>query len=121
MQAKLLQALQDGEFYRVGGQRKIKVDTRVIVRHQRDLEQAMERGTFREDLYYRLNVVEVRDPAVARAARGHPARCSSTSCEKYGKRYGRALTERAARGAASASWPTTGRATSASWRTWCAA
>ena len=49
MQAKLLQALQDGEFYRVGGQKKIKVDTRVIVSTNVDLAKAMERGTFRED------------------------------------------------------------------------
>src|SRR5206468_2690070 len=62
MQAKLLQALQDGEFYRVGGQRKIKVDTRVIVATNVDLGQAIERGRFREDLYYRLNVVQVAIP-----------------------------------------------------------
>src|SRR5205823_11213192 len=62
LQAKLLQALQDGEFYRVGGQRKIRVDARVIVATNRDLAKAMDDGTFREDLYYRLNVVQVRIP-----------------------------------------------------------
>src|SRR5437867_158197 len=50
LQAKLLQALQDGEFYRVGGQRKIKVDARVIVATNRDLARMMADGTFREDL-----------------------------------------------------------------------
>src|SRR4029077_13781827 len=92
MQAKLLQALQDGEFYRVGGQRKIKVDTRVIVATNVDLARAMERGTFREDLYYRLNVVEVAIPPL-RARREDIPQLLNLFVEKYGKRYGRSLDE----------------------------
>ena len=92
MQAKLLQALQDGEFYRVGGQRKIKVDTRVIVATNVDLARAMERGTFREDLYYRLNVVQVAIPPL-RERREDIPQLLDLFVEKYGKRYGRNLDE----------------------------
>jgi two-component system, NtrC family, response regulator AtoC len=92
MQAKLLQALQDGEFYRVGGQRKIKVDTRVIVATNVDLAKAMERGTFREDLYYRLNVVEVAIPPL-RERREDIPNLLALFMQKYGKRYGRAHDE----------------------------
>jgi two-component system, NtrC family, response regulator AtoC len=92
MQAKLLQALQDGEFYRVGGQKKIKVDTRVIVATNVDLAKAMERGTFREDLYYRLNVVEVNIPPLRQRREDIP-RLLEHFVEKYGKRYGRTLPE----------------------------
>src|SRR3989442_1479834 len=62
LQAKLLHVLQDFRFARVGGHGVIEVDTRVIAATNRDLEQAIARGEFREDLYYRLNVVEVRIP-----------------------------------------------------------
>ena len=92
MQAKLLQALQDGEFYRVGGQRKIKVDTRVIVATNVDLGKAMERGTFREDLYYRLNVVQVEIPPL-RDRREDIPRLLNLFVDKYGTRYGRTLGE----------------------------
>jgi two-component system, NtrC family, response regulator AtoC len=92
MQAKLLQALQDGEFYRVGGQRKIKVDTRVLVATNVDLARAMERGTFREDLYYRLNVVQVAIPPL-RERREDIPQLLDHFVEKYGKRYGRNLDE----------------------------
>ena len=90
MQAKLLQALQDGEFYRVGGQKKIKVDTRVIVATNVDLGKAMARGTFREDLYYRLNVVEVAIPPL-RERRDDIPRLIEHFAEKYGKRYQRPM------------------------------
>ena len=62
LQAKLLHVLQDFRFARVGGHGVIEVDTRVIAATNRDLEQGIARGEFREDLYYRLNVVEVRIP-----------------------------------------------------------
>ena len=90
MQAKLLQALQDGEFYRVGGQKKMKVDTRVIVATNVDLAKAMARGTFREDLYYRLNVVEVAIPAL-RERREDIPQLIEHFAEKYGKRYQRPM------------------------------
>ena len=62
LQAKLLQVLQDGEFYRVGGQKKLKVDARVIVATNVELPAAIAAGRFREDLYYRLNVVQMEIP-----------------------------------------------------------
>ncbi|HEY1584635.1 MAG TPA: sigma-54 dependent transcriptional regulator, partial [Polyangia bacterium] len=90
MQAKLLQALQDGEFYRVGGQKKIKVDTRVIVATNVDLGRAIARGTFREDLYYRLNVVEIAIPSL-RERREDIPRLIEHFADKYGKRYQRPM------------------------------
>jgi two-component system response regulator AtoC len=62
LQAKLLHVLQDGEFSRVGGERIIDTDVRLIASTNRDLEAAMRAHQFREDLYYRLNVIEIRIP-----------------------------------------------------------
>jgi two-component system response regulator AtoC len=62
LQAKLLQVLQDGEFSRLGGEADVKVDTRVLAATNRDLEVAVSEGGFREDLYYRLNVVTIHIP-----------------------------------------------------------
>ena len=62
LQAKLLQVLQDGEFSRLGGESDVHVDTRIIAATNRNLEEAVGDGSFREDLYYRLNVVTVMIP-----------------------------------------------------------
>ena len=62
LQAKLLQVLQDGEFSRLGGKNDVKVDVRVIAATNRDLEKAVVEGQFREDLYFRLNVVAIHLP-----------------------------------------------------------
>jgi two-component system response regulator AtoC len=59
LQAKLLQVLQDHEFQRIGGKETIKVDVRVMAATHRDLEQAIADRSFREDLYYRLNVINL--------------------------------------------------------------
>jgi two-component system, NtrC family, response regulator AtoC len=62
LQAKLLQVLQDGEFARLGAREDVRVDVRVIAATNRDLEQAVADGHFREDLFFRLNVVSITLP-----------------------------------------------------------
>src|SRR5215217_3588764 len=64
LQAKLLRALQEREIDRVGGTRPVKVDIRILATSNRDLVQAVKEGIFREDLLYRLNVVNLRLPAL---------------------------------------------------------
>lgn len=61
-QIKLLRVLQEGEFERVGGNKTIKVDIRIIAASNRDLQEEVRKGNFREDLYYRLNVVNIKLP-----------------------------------------------------------
>jgi len=64
LQVKLLRALQEKKFYRVGGEREIKVDVRVLAATNRDLEAEVEKGNFREDLFYRINVANVYVPSL---------------------------------------------------------
>lgn len=64
-QQKLLRVLQSGEFERVGSSQTQKVDVRIITASNENLPQAIEQGRFREDLYYRLNVIELKSPALA--------------------------------------------------------
>jgi Nif-specific regulatory protein len=63
-QAKLLRVLQEKEFERIGGNRTFRVDVRIITATSKDLERSIEEGTFREDLYYRLNVFPIFMPAL---------------------------------------------------------
>jgi two-component system response regulator AtoC len=92
LQAKLLQVLQDEEFYRVGGKRPVRVDARVVVATNRNLEAAIRQGTFREDLFYRLNVVTIRVPPL-RERKEEIAPLVGHFVEKYRTRYGGGLAE----------------------------
>jgi two-component system, NtrC family, response regulator AtoC len=91
LQAKLLHVLQDFRFSRVGGHGLIDVDTRVIAATNRDLEEAMRHGQFREDLYYRLNVVEIRVPPLRERREEIPI-LASYFLAKFNAQYGRQKT-----------------------------
>jgi len=88
LQAKLLHVLQDFQFSRVGGHAPIDVDARVIAATNRSLEEAMARGEFREDLYYRLNVVEIQVPPLRERREEIPA-LVTYFLHKFNAQYGR--------------------------------
>lgn len=88
MQAKLLRVIQDGEFYRVGGTVPIKTNVRIISATNRNLEDWIEKGLFRRDLYYRLNVVPIRIPCLTDRPEDIPALVGHF-LKKYGKKFGR--------------------------------
>jgi len=73
MQAKLLRVLQDGEFQRVGGNTDVKVDVRVISATNRDVDECVADGRFREDLYYRVSTLSLRTPALRERSGDIPA------------------------------------------------
>ena len=72
-QVKLLRVLQERRFERLGGTRTIEVDVRVVAATNQDLQQLIADGEFREDLFYRLNVVPITLPPLAAAPGRHPA------------------------------------------------
>jgi Nif-specific regulatory protein len=90
-QAKLLRVLQEGEFERVGGSKTMKVDVRVIAATNVDLEEAVEAGNFREDLYYRLNVMPVYVPSLKERIEDLPD-LAKFLVNKIGKQQSRELT-----------------------------
>lgn len=89
-QAKLLRVLQEGELERVGGTRTIQIDVRVIAATHRDLESDVEAGKFREDLYYRLNVMPIYLPALRERMEDIPS-IARHLIEKIGRSQGRPL------------------------------
>src|SRR5215212_2349817 len=88
LQAKLLHVLQDAEFTKLGSNKKINVDVRVVAATNRDLEQMMLRGQFREDLYYRLKVIEAYVPPL-RERRDEIPSLTDFFIVKYSHRYNR--------------------------------
>jgi DNA-binding NtrC family response regulator len=90
LQAKLLHVLQDNEFTKLGSNRPVQVDVRIIAATNRDLEAMMRSGTFREDLYYRLQVIELHVPPL-RERREEIPQLIEFFLVKYSERYGRPL------------------------------
>jgi Nif-specific regulatory protein len=91
LQAKLLRVLQQREFERVGGTRTIRVDVRVVAATNRDLEEAVRAGTFRQDLYYRLNVVSFEMPPLRERREDIPL-LASYFAAKYAAKFKRRVT-----------------------------
>src|SRR6266853_1055450 len=90
-QVKLLRVLQEREFERLGGTRTIKVDVRLVAATNRDLRAALEEGTFREDLYYRLNVVAIDIPPLRDHKEDIPA-LANYFLERYARESAKPLT-----------------------------
>jgi two-component system response regulator AtoC len=86
LQAKLLHVLQDGEFSRLGARWPIKVNVRVLAATNRKLQEAVLKGEFRNDLYFRLNVITLDIPPL-RERRGDIVLLCKYFVEKYGKKY----------------------------------
>ena len=90
LQTKLLRALQERTIERVGGHESIRIDVRVIAATNRDLDAAMREGGFREDLYYRLNVVSIALPPL-RARRNDIAGLALCFLHRFAAENGRAI------------------------------
>ena len=90
LQVKLLRVLQEGELRRVGDTRAVKVDVRVVAATLRDLKEEIKKGSFRDDLYYRLNVIELKLPPLRNRPGDIPA-LAAHFIEKYGRRFGKSV------------------------------
>jgi transcriptional regulator with GAF, ATPase, and Fis domain len=92
LQSKLLRVLQEGEFERIGNPRTVKTDVRVIAATNRDLEKEIQNKTFREDLYYRLNVFPIESIPLRERLEDIPILVSHF-CKKYETRIGKKITK----------------------------
>jgi len=92
LQPKLLRAIQEGEIERVGGQEVQTVDVRIIAATNRDLPKEIDKGTFREDLYYRLNVFPIHSMPLRERKEDIPV-LVRFFCEKLGTKLGRKITD----------------------------
>ena len=90
LQTRLLRLLQDQEFYRVGGTQSIRTNVRFVAATNKDLKEAIQEGTFREDLFYRLNVISLLLPPLRKRADDLPA-----FVDHFVKRYGASMGRRA--------------------------
>ncbi len=107
VQVKLLRVLQEREFERVGGDETISVDVRVIAATHRDLYKEVREGRFREDLFYRLDVITLRTPSLAQRREDIPA-LAMHFLERHaakGRKHIRGFSDRALRVLLSADWP----------------
>jgi transcriptional regulator with PAS, ATPase and Fis domain len=107
IQAKLLRVIQEREFMKVGSQKRIKLDIRIIASTNRDLEEAIKEGAFREDLYYRLSVVPIRLPPLRERVPDIPMLVKHF-IDKHNKTSGRqvqSISARALETLSSYSWP----------------
>ena len=91
LQAKLLRVIQHGEFERLGSSHTIKVDVRIIATTNRDLEEEVRKGRFRQDLYYRLNVFPITIPPLRQRKEDIPAMVH-TFIERYSRKLGKQIT-----------------------------
>lgn len=92
MQLKLLRVLQEGEFERVGGTETLKVDVRIIAATNKDLKKSIDDGTFRHDLYYRLNVIPITVPPL-RERREDIKYLVNHFIDKFNRVYGKSVRE----------------------------
>ena len=107
LQVKLLRVLQEGEVRRVGDTKSVKVDVRVVAATLRDLREEIARGGFREDLFYRLNVIEVKLPPLRSRASDIPL-LAAHFVEKYARKFGKpakSLSGEATEALLEYSWP----------------
>ncbi len=107
LQVKLLRTLQESEVRRVGDTRPVKIDTRVVAATHRDLKEEIKKANFREDLYYRLNVIEIKLPAL-RERPGDIPGLTAHFVEKYAKKFGKpvkGVSREAAELLSGYSWP----------------
>ena len=107
MQLKLLRVLQEGEFERVGGTETIKVDVRIIAATNRNLEEMMRKGEFRQDLYYRLNVIPLEVPPLRERKDDIPLLVTHF-IEKFSKQFNKeieAIDEDAMKSLQNYTWP----------------
>src|SRR2546422_7915982 len=86
LQAKLLHVLQDAEFSRLGGKKPVRVNVRVLAATNRKLKESVLKGEFRNDLYFRLNVIELQIPALRHRPADIPL-LANHFLEKYRQRY----------------------------------
>ncbi|WP_257254336.1 nitrogen regulation protein NR(I) [Endozoicomonas sp. SESOKO3] len=106
-QTRLLRVLADGEFYRVGGHTPVKVDVRIIAATHQNLEKLVEEGTFREDLFHRLNVIRIHLPRLRERSEDIPvlARHFLDRAAKELNVEPKVLTQETAKFIASLEWP----------------
>jgi len=88
LQAKLLQLLQDGQFCPIGGQEDKQIEARVVCATNRNLEEEIRKGSFRQDLFYRINVVSIHMPSLRERAADIPLICDSLR-QMYSERFDR--------------------------------